>query len=96
MIVSSCSDVGITLDAMTCLSRHDPGKDIFKKVKKSHINKRWNFYNMVDIDLKKRMLECQKERYPLDAVCRFDVRRSRNCTLKNTNNEVVELNYRWR
>ena len=96
MIVSSFRDLGITLDAMTCLSRHDPDKDIFKKVKKQQKSKRRNFYNMVDIDLKKRMLECQKERYPLDAVCRFDVRRSRNCTLKNTNNEVVELNYRWR
>ena len=77
---------------MTCLSRRDPNKDIFKKVKKSHINKRWNLYKMVNIDLKKRMLECQKERYPLDGVCKADDKR-RPCTLKNTNNEVVELHY---
>ena len=94
MVVSSCR-YGITLDAMTCLSRRDPNKDIFKKVKKSHINKRWNIYNMVDIDLKKRMLECQKERYPLDDVCMFrDLDQSRKCTLDNTNNEAVELNFR--
>ena len=91
MIVSSCR-YGMTLAAMTCLSRHDPDKDIFKKVKKSHINKRRNFYKMVNIDLKKRMLECQTERYPLDGVCKDDYK-SRPCTLKNTNNEVVELNY---
>ena len=92
MIVSSCSDVGITLDAMTCLSRHDPGKDIFKKVKKSHINKRWNFYNMVDI--KDGMLVCQKEeeRYLLDDVCKGDDK-FRSCTLDNANNEAVDLNY---
>ena len=76
---------------MTCLSRHDPGKDIFKKVKKQQKSKRRNFYNMVDIDLKKRMLECQKERYPLDGVCNYNDT-YRPCTLKNTNNEVVELN----
>ena len=91
MVVSSCSN-GMTLDAMTCLSRHDPDKDNFKKVKKQQKSKRRNFYNMVDIDLKKRMLECQKERYPLDGVCKDD-HKSRPCTLKNTNNEVVELNY---
>ena len=78
---------------MTCLSRRDPNKDIFKKVKKSHINKRWNFYNMVNIDLKMRMLAGQKESYPLDAVCNNYHDYSRPCTLKNTNNEVVELNY---
>ena len=95
MIVSSCRVVGITLDAMTCLSRRDPDKDIFKKVKKQQKSKRRNFYNMVDIDLKKRMLECQKERYPLDDVCTFSsLSQSRNCTLDNTNNEIVELNYR--
>ena len=92
MVVSSCR-YDITLDAMTCLSRRDPNKDIFKKVKKQQKSKRRNFYNMVDIDLKKRMLECQKERYPLDGVCKADDKR-RPCTLKNTNNEVVELNYR--
>ena len=91
MVVSSCR-FGITLDAMTCLSRRDPDKDIFKKVKKAHINKRWNYYSMVNIDLKKRMLECQKEHYPLDGICKDD-HKSRPCTLKNTNNEVVELNY---
>ena len=92
MVVSSCR-YGITLDAMTCLSRRDPNKDIFKKVKKSHIiNKRWNFYKMVDINLKKMMLECQKESYPIsDDLCKDDDKR-RPCTLKNTNNEVVDLN----
>ena len=92
MLVFSRRKYGITLDAMICLSRRDPNKDIFKKVKKQQKSKRRNFYNMVDIDLKKRMLECQKERYPLDAVCNYN-HTSRPCTLKNTNNEVVELNY---
>ena len=78
---------------MTCLSRHDSDKDIFNKVKKSHINKRWNLYKMVNIDLKKRMLECQKESYPLDTLCNYyDM--STPCTLKNTNNEIVELDPR--
>ena len=86
---------GITQDAITCLSRHDPDKDNFKKVKKQQKSKRRNFYNMVDIDLKKRMLECQKERYPLDTVCNY-YGKSRPCTLKNTNNEIVELDYRYR
>ena len=88
MIVSSCRDFGITLDAMTCLSRRDPKKDIFKKVKKPQKNKRRNFFNMVDI--KDGMLVCQSESYRLDNICVYD--QSRNCTLDNTNNEVVELN----
>ena len=90
MVVSSCRDDGITLDAMTCLSRRDPKKDIFKKVKKPQKNKRQNFYNMVDI--KDGMLVCQSESYRLDNICVYGGQ-SRNCTLKNTNNEVVELNY---
>ena len=89
MVVSSCRKYGFTLDAMTCLSRRDPYKDIFKGVKKSHINKRWNFYNMVDI--KDGMLVCQSESYRLDNICVYGIQ-SRNCTLDNTNNEVVELN----
>ena len=97
MVVSSCRGYGITLDAMTCLSRRDPNKDIFKKVKKQQKSKRRNYYSMVDIDLKKRMLECQKERYPLDDVCTFFYwSQSRTCTLDNTNNEIVELDYRYR
>ena len=95
MVVSSCREYGLTLDAITCLSRNDPDKDIFKKVKKPQKNKRRNFFNMVDIDVKKRMLVCQDESYSLDDVCVFgsDLD-SRKCTLKNTNKEVVELNYR--
>ena len=94
MVVSSCR-YGITLDAMTCLSRRDPNKDIFKKVKKQQKSKRRNFYNMVDIDLKERMLECQNESYPLHDICMFeDFLTGKDCTLKNTNNELVDLDYR--
>ena len=93
MVVSSCRKYGFTLDAMTCLSRRDPYKDIFKKVKKQQKSKRRNYYSMVNIDLKKRMLECQKESYPLDTLCNYyDM--STPCTLKNTNNEIVELDPR--
>ena len=92
MVVSSCRDFGITLDAIICLSRHDPDKEIFKKVKKPQKSKRRNFYNMVDIDVKNRMFECQKESYLLDEACLND-ERSRKCTLDNTNNEAIELNY---
>ena len=95
MVVSSRRKYGESLDAMTCLSRRDPKKDIFKKVKKPQKNKRRNFFNMVDI--KDGMLVCQKEeeRYPLDDVCKADDT-FRPCTLKNTNNEVVELTYFWK
>lgn len=58
----------ISLEAFTCLSRRDPNKDIFMKVKKKQ--KRRNFYNMVDI--KDGMLICQEERYLLDKVCVFE------------------------
>ena len=60
----------MSLEAFTCLSRRDPNKDIFMKVKKKH--RRRNFYNHVDI--KDGMLICQKEkeRYLLDKVCVFD------------------------
>ena len=79
---------------MTCLSRNDSNKDIFKKFRKPQKKKRRNFYSMVDIDLKKRMLMCKNENYSLENVCVFENRsQSRLCTLKKTNNEVVELNY---
>lgn len=78
---------------MTCLSRNDYSrKDIFKKVKKPQKNKRRNFYNLVDI--KDGKLVCQHESHELHDVCvfdRLDVRRK--CTLKNSNNEFVELNF---
>ena len=89
MVVSSCRPFGITLDAMTCLSRRDPNKDIFKKVKKQQKNKRHNFYNLMPDD---GMLVCQNESYPLKEVCLFRDRWQRkNCTLKNAN--AVNLNH---
>ena len=95
MVVSSCRDFGLSLDAMTCLSRNDSNKDIFQKVNKPQKNKRRNFFNMVDIDVKKRMLVCQDESYSLDDVCVFGSwDESKKCTLRNTNKEVAELNYR--
>ena len=91
MVVSSCRDY-MTVDAMTCLSRREPNKDIFKKVKKPQKSKRRNFYNLLTI--KDGMLVCQSESYRLDNICVYDDYQSRNCTLDNTNNEVVELHYR--
>ena len=95
MVVSSCRNDAITLDAITCLSRHDPGKDIFKKVKKSQKSKRRNFHNLLDIN--DGRLVCRSESHQLDDICMFDDSwHSKKCTLDNTNNEVVELNYRGR
>ena len=80
----------MTVDSLTCLSRGDPNKDIFNGMKKLQKKKRHNFYNMVEI--RNGRLICQNESYSLDDVCR-DNRKDRKCTLKNTNNEVVDLNY---
>ena len=45
------------------------------------------------VDIKDGMLVCQSESYRLDEICMFDYRgQSKECTLDNTNNEVVELN----
>lgn len=91
-IFSSSSENDTSLDAITCLSRNDPNKDIFKKVKKTQKKKRRNFYNLVDI--KDGTLSCQNKTFKIQNICVNDApRNSKICTLKNTNNEVVELDH---
>ena len=91
MFASSFSEYSINLGALTCLSRNDPDKDIFKIVKKPQKKRRRNFYNLVDI--KDGWLVCQSETYSLDNICVGGKQESKLCTLKNTNNEVVDLGY---
>ena len=73
---------------MTCLSRTDENKNIFKE-KNQKAKKRWNFF--AEIDIKDGVLLCQTEKYPLDYLCDKS-KWKQKCTFRN--GETYEINPR--